>query len=99
MSIQSPKSQRPSAPGETPASDNLSETVKGGTNPERHAGGNPESPRVPSGLKHSGGRHQGNTDAESAVPVGPKTPHQGGGPGLAKDKGDGSRTGGSVHQT
>lgn len=96
--MQSPKSQRPSAPGESPASDNLSETTKGGHHPERHAAG-PSSPSVPSGLKHSGGRHKGNTDAESAVPVGPAAPHQGGGPGFSKDKGDGSRTGGSVHQT
>ncbi len=98
MSIQSPKSQRPKAPGEKP-SDSGSQTTVGGTNPERHAAGSPTSPQVPGGLQHGGGAHQGNVEAESAVPVGSTTPHQGGGPGFAKGKGDAERKGGTVHQT
>ena len=99
MSIQSPKSQRAKAPGESPASDNNPEVVKGGTNPQNHASGSPPTARVPAGLDHSPGKHQGNEEAESAVPTHAPSPHQGGGPGFAKNKGDAERTGGSVHQT
>ena len=98
MSHQSPKSKRADAPGEKPATDGPSETTSGGVGPGRQPQGS-GIPKVPAGLVHAGGHHKGNVDAESAVPVGPTTPHQGGGPGFAKDKGDGSRTGGSVHQT
>ena len=100
MAIQSPKSQRSHAPGETPAEydGKVTNDPDDGVNPERHAAG-PTSPSVPSGLDRSPGKHQGNTEAESAVPTHPEAPHQGGGPGFAKDKGDGSKTGGSVHQT
>ena len=99
MSHQSPKSQRAQAPGEKPANDNLPETVKGGTHAESHAPSGSGAPKVPSGLQHSGGKHSGNVEAESAVPTHASAPHQGGGPGFAKDTGDGSRTGGTVHQT
>lgn len=99
MAIQSPKSQRPHAPGETPASDNLPENVKGGTQTARPGPAGSGVPSVPAGLDRSPGKHQGNVDAESAVPTHPEAPSQAGGPGFAKDKGDGSKTGGSVHQT
>jgi len=99
MSHQSPKSQRAKAPAEKPASDNLPEIVKGGTGPDLQSPPGSGAPKVPSGLTHAGGHHKGNVEAESAVPVHSSAPHQGGGPGFAKDTGDGSRTGGSVHQT
>lgn len=97
--MQSPKSKRASAPGESPSTDNNPEVVKGGTNAERHGTG-PSSPSIPSGLQHHGGRHQGN---ESNLVQNPEThspaPSQAGGPKYAKDKGEGKRTGGTVHQT
>ena len=95
--IQSPKSQRPHAPGENPASDsdNQPKNTQGGLNPQRHAAGSSLTPQVPAGLQHDGGAHQGNVEAESAVPVHSPAPHQGGGPGFAKDKGDGARKGGT----
>lgn len=101
MSIQSPKSQRSKAPGESPAQDNNPEVVKGGTSPERHAGGSPPNPVVPKGLDHHGGKHQGNADQENSPMAGGGSapPHQGGGPGFAKGKGDAERSGGTVHQT
>ncbi|KKN31259.1 hypothetical protein LCGC14_0825750 [marine sediment metagenome] len=98
MAIQSPKSERPSAPAEKPASDGLTETTKGGTNPQRHSSGS-ENPSVPPGLDRSPGKHQGNVEAESAVATHSPAPHQGGGPGFAKDKATGPEGGGSVHQT
>ncbi len=96
----SPKAKRAKAPGEVPAPDPTPDpTVKGGlqTSSPRPSGSG--IPQVPAGL-HSGasgapGRHQGNTDAESAVPVHSPAPSQGGGPGFAKDKGDGMRKGGT----
>lgn len=97
--MQSPKSQRSKGPGEKPASDGNTQTDMGGTHPEGHAAGSPQNPSVPAGLQHQGGRHQGNVEAESAVPTHPSAPHQGGGPKYSKDKGDGSRKGGTVHQT
>ena len=97
--MQSPKSQRAKAPGESPATDNNPEVTSGGTNPQSHASGSPTTPAVPAGLQHHGGKHQGNVEAESAVSVGSAAPSQGGGPGFAKGKGDASRTGGTVHQT
>jgi len=97
--MQSPKSKRPEEPGKRSIDDGLSVSEKGGTRPERHASG-PESPRVPSGLQHSGGRHQGNVDAESAVPTHSPAPHQGGGPKTVdRSTGDQMRKGGSIHQT
>jgi hypothetical protein len=98
--MQSPKSKRASAPAETPAQDNNPQVNKGGTHPECHAGGSPPTPRVPPGLQHHGGRHQGNESNLVQNPeVHSEAPHQGGGPGYAKGKGDGERKGGSVHQT
>ena len=97
----SPKAKRPHAPGENPASDsdNHPTNIQGGHHPERHAAGSPLTPQVPAGLVHDGGKHQGNVDAESTVPVGPPAPPQGGGPGFAKDKGDGMKKGGTEHIT
>lgn len=98
MSIQSPKSQRPKAPGERPAQDNLPEKKSGGM-VERQGQG-PSSPSVPGNIKHHGGAHQGSeSKVDQTVPVGSPTPHQGGGPGFAKNKGDAERKGGTVHQT
>ena len=99
MSIQSPKSRRTQEPGKREKDDGMRESVKGGTHPECHATG-PSSPKVPGGLKHDGGQHRGNVEAESTVPVGSATPSQAGGPKLVdRTKGDGGRKGGSVHQT
>ncbi len=99
MSIQSPKSQRASAPGESPASDTgVGETINEHVVPQRHASG-PETPSVPAGLDKGPAGHQGNVEAEDAVETHAPAPHQGGGPGFAKDKGDAERKGGTVHQT
>jgi hypothetical protein len=95
----STKSQRPKAPGEKPASDGLPEITKGGTHPEQHNPAGSGKPSVPAMDRSTSGRHQGNVEAESAVSVGAPAPHQGGGPGFAKDKGDAGRKGGTVHQT
>ncbi len=99
MSIQSPKSQRPSAPGESPASDNLSETHKDHVHPGENTPSGSGTPSVPGGLDRGPHGGTGQVESEAHVPVHEPAPHQGGGPGFAPDKGDGSRTGGTVHQT
>jgi hypothetical protein len=100
MSIQSPKSRRSQEPGKREKDDGMREHSKGGTNPQHHNPAGSGRPKVPSGLKHDGGGHQGNVDAEAAVSVGSPAPSQAGGPKLVdKSKGDQNRTGGSVHQT
>lgn len=98
--IQSPKSKQSQEPGKREKDDGMRETVKGGTNPQHHNPSGSGKPKVPSGLKHDGGGHQGNTEAESYVSVGSPTPSQAGNAKLVdKSKGDQNRTGGSVHQT
>ena len=100
MSSQSPKSQRPKAPGETPASDSNVVEKKGGQSAANHAPSGSGKPKVPN-LNFSGGRSpgQGTVKADpSPVSTTSAAPHQGGGPGFAGG-GDQDRKGGTVHKT
>ncbi len=96
--IQSPKSQRPKEPGQNIPDDGMTETTKGGLVGHQNPSGSGVG-KVPKGLDRSSGGHQGNTEAESAVPTHAPAPHQGGGPKSDTSKGQGKKTGGSEHLT
>lgn len=96
--IQSPKSKRSADPWNKSNNDEGSVSEKSHVVPERHTSGS-GSPRVPGGLQHSGGKHQGNVKAEAYVPVGSAAPSQAGGPKMNPENRHGKKTGGSEHIT
>ena len=96
--MQSPKSKRASEPGMASKDDGMTETTKGGQVSQQGPSGS-GAPSVPKGLDRSPGKHQGNVEAESAVPTHSPAPHQGGGPKMDTSKGQGTKTGGSEHLT
>jgi len=86
--MQSPKSRRPKAPGESPSSDGNPTEKSGGSRPGRHGSDQARSKaHVPKqgGTGHAGGVQSG----YSAVPTHAPTPSQAGRPGYRKPgKGD-----------
>ncbi len=97
--MQSPKSQRPKAPGERPSSDNNSETESKGHG--GHSGTSGQSanrvPKLDGAKTGLGGSPQ--TANYSPRPTGPASKPQGGGPGYVdRTKGEGGRKGGTSHQ-
>lgn len=91
--IQSPKSKRPKAPGEKPASDGLPQPVAPHQSPKAGpAGAGPQVPKHEKGQGFKGGVQSG----QSLRPVTPRYNNPSGSPGYAKDSGDGKRKGGTV---
>lgn len=83
--MQSPKSKRPSAPGETPHGGGNSETKNGGHIVESQGVASAHKSRTNPGATGSG--FGGSIMSEvGPTPTGPVTPSQGGGPGFASFK-------------
>lgn len=96
--MQSPKSKRPHAPGENPASDNNPESHTGGPNNARYASSQAGSKAHVPALSPSG--HHGSPAGPMYHPreVTPASKLSSGGPGYAGESAEANRKGGTSHQ-
>ncbi len=96
--MQSPKSMRPSAPGESAPDDgNPSPSTERRYSNE---GGPQKKPSVPTHDDAGASGFKGGTQSNQDMPhTSGSTPHQGGGPGFVKDLKDANRKGGTPHRT